>query len=237
MRAARLLDMLLLLQRRGRMTARELAATLEVSERTVLRDAEALGQAGVPIVTARGAGGGIELLDGFRTRLTGLTTDEAMCLLLAGQPLVAHRLGYGAPARTARHKLLEALPRPLAEEAAGLVSWFVHDPDPWRGSRVAHGELRRLVRGIRRRRAVEVTVGTTPTITVRPLGLVLKAGSWHLVVASVDAVDVLVVDDVRATRITNQGFAPPEGFDLATFWRDHVARVNPRPGAQATNGT
>jgi len=104
MRAARVLDMLLVLQRRGRMTARELADTLEVSERTVLRDVEALSEAGAPIFTARGAGGGIELLDGFETRLTGLTTDEARCLLLVGQPQVAHRLGLGAPTLTVRNK-------------------------------------------------------------------------------------------------------------------------------------
>ena len=75
MRAARVLDMLLILQRRGRVTAPDLAAQLEVSERTILRDVEALSEAGVPIFTSRGAGGGIELMDGFETHLTGLTPD------------------------------------------------------------------------------------------------------------------------------------------------------------------
>ena len=93
MRAARVLDMLLVLQRRGRTTAAELADALEVSERTILRDVDALSEAGVPIFTTRGAGGGIELMDGFQTHLTGLTTDEARCLFLVGQPLVAHRVG------------------------------------------------------------------------------------------------------------------------------------------------
>ncbi|MBK5332446.1 MAG: HTH domain-containing protein, partial [Ilumatobacteraceae bacterium] len=88
MRAARVLDMLLVLQRRGRLTAMQLADALEVSERTVLRDVEALGEAGVPIFTVQGAGGGIELMDGFQTHLTGLTTDEASSLFLVGQPHV-----------------------------------------------------------------------------------------------------------------------------------------------------
>ncbi len=128
MRAARLLDMLLVLQRGGRTTAHALAERLEVSERTILRDVEALGEAGVPIFTTRGSNGGIELMHGFQTHLTGLTADEARCLFLIGQPLVAHRLGLSAPTQTARNKLLNALPTALGEEADGLSGWFLNDP-------------------------------------------------------------------------------------------------------------
>lgn len=221
MRAARVLDMLLMLQRRGRRTATELAEALEVSERTILRDVEALSEAGVPIFTVQGFGGGIELMDGFQTHLTGLTTDEARCLLLVGQPHVAHRLGLGAPTRTARNKLLAAVPPALAEEADGLSSWFLHDPDPWAGNHVAHGELRRLARSVQLHRRIELTIALEPTITVRPLGLVLKAGSWHLVVAGRDTIVVICIDELRATRMTNQVFAPPLGFDLTEFWKRH----------------
>lgn len=224
MRAARVLDMLLVLQRRGRMTAGELAESLEVSERTILRDVEALSEGGVPIFTARGAGGGIELMDGFQTNLTGLTTDEALCLFLVGQPQVAHRLGLGAPTHTARNKLLNAIAPALAEEADRLSSWFLHDPDPWTGNRIPHGELRRLARCIHRRRKVELAIAHEPTVTVRPLGLVLKAGSWHLVSSGSAGIDVLCIDQLRATRLTNQLFTPPAGFDLTEFWRIHTGR-------------
>ena len=223
MRAARVLNMLLMLQRGGRRTALELAEALEVSERTILRDVEALSEAGVPIFTVQGAGGGIELIDGFQTHLTGLSTDEARCLLLVGQPHVAHRLGLGAPTRTARNKLLAAVPPALADEADGLSSWFLHDPDPWAGNHVPHGELRRLARSVQLRRRVELTIVHEPTITVRPLGLVLKAGSWHLVVAGSDTVVVICIDELRATRLTNQVFTPPVGFDLTEFWQRHTS--------------
>jgi predicted DNA-binding transcriptional regulator YafY len=223
MRAARVLDMLLMLQRRGRRTATELAEALEVSERTILRDVEALSEAGVPIFTVQGAGGGIELMDGFQTHLTGLTSDEARCLLLVGQPHVAHRLGLGAPTRTARNKLLAAVPPALAEEADGLSDWFLHDPDPWAGNHVAHGELRRLARSVQLRRRIELTIALEPAIVVRPLGLVLKAGSWHLVVAGSDTIVVICIDELRATRMTTQVFAPPVGFDLTEFWKRHTS--------------
>jgi predicted DNA-binding transcriptional regulator YafY len=222
MRAARLLDMLLVLQRRGRTTARELADTFEVSERTVLRDVEALSEAGVPIFTERGAGGGIVLMDGFRTNLTGLTDSEAQTLFLVGQPQVAHRLGLDAPTRIVRNKLLNAIGPTLADDADHLSRWFLHDPDPWRGNRIPHGELRRLARCIHERRRVELTIARCAAVTVRPLGLVLKAGSWHLVVAKRTGVAVVDIDELRATRITNQRFTPPADFDLDAFWQEHT---------------
>jgi predicted DNA-binding transcriptional regulator YafY len=222
MRAARVLDMLLVLQRRGRVTAKELADTLEVTQRTVLRDVEALGEAGVPIFTVRGAGGGIELMDGFQTNLTGLTTDEARSLFLVGQPQVAHRLGLGAPTRTARNKLLNAVAPALAEEANELSAWFLHDPDPRTGNRIPHGELRRIARSIQQRRRVELTLAHDPPFTVRPIGLVLKEGLWNLVHVANETIEVVRIDDLRATRLTNQFFTPPANFNLADFWRTYV---------------
>ena len=206
------------------MTAETLAQRLEVSVRTVLRDVEALGEAGVPIFTTQGTNGGIELMHGFETHLTGLTPDEAACLFLVGQPLVAHRLGLGAPARTARTKLLNALPHALGEEADRLASWFLNDPDPATGNRIPHGELRRISRSILQHREVELTMGHGETSTVRPLGLVLRAGSWHLV--SFDkgsgqgksSTRVICLDDLRATRLTTRAFTPPRDFDLHAAW-------------------
>ena len=223
MRAARVLDMLLVLQRRGRLTAQELAAELEVSERTILRDVEALSEAGVPIFTTRGAGGGIELMDGFETRLTGLTADEALCLFLVGQPQVAHRLGLGAPTLTARNKLLNAISPSLANEADRLSSWFVHDPDPWTGNRVPHGELRRIARCIHRRRKVELTIGHAPAVTVRPLGLRVEGGLVARRRGRAARDRGAGSRRAAATRLTTQPFTPPSDFDLTEFWQRHSA--------------
>jgi predicted DNA-binding transcriptional regulator YafY len=219
-----MLDMLQILQRRGKMTARELAGRLDVSERTILRDVDAFSEAGVPIFTTRGDRGGIELMDGFQTRLTGLTTDEAGCLFLVGQPDVAHRLGLGVPTRATRNKLLNAIAPMLAAEADGLASWFLHDPDPPQRHQIPHGELRRIGRSIKRAHKVELVIGQSSGVSVRPLGLVLKAGSWNLVVMGARHAEVLCIDQLRATRLTFEPFVRPAGFNLDQFWRSQVGQ-------------
>ena len=171
-------------------------------------------------------------MDGFQTHLTGLTTDEARCLFLVGQPQVAHRARVTArpPAPRATSSWARSRPRSPRKPTASRT-WYLNDPDPWTGHHVPHGELRRLARSIQRRRRVEVVIGHEPAVTVQPLGLVLKAGSWNLVVLGDAAVDVVALDDLRATRLTNQRFTPPPGFDLARFWEQWA-----RPRAAARSG-
>ena len=105
MRADRLLSMLMLLQTRGRMTAHELAEELQVSERTIYRDIDALSASGVPIYAERGPGGGCALLDSYRTNLTGLTPDEVRALFMFSIPAPLDKLGVSQELKTALLKL------------------------------------------------------------------------------------------------------------------------------------
>ena len=219
--------MLLMLQRRGRLTARQLATELEVSPRTVLRDVNALSGAGVPIFTVQGVRGGIELTSGFRTDLTGVTTTEAAALLLAGQPMIAECLGLAADAAAVRRKLIEALPAELRDVAEQLDRWFLHEPDAWDGDRVPLQALPRLTEAIQSRVTVELTFSTSAARLVQPLGLVLRAGEWHIVMRAGNRITARRLHDLEAVRITRRRFEPPDGFDVKTFWSDHAPQHPP----------
>ncbi|MFE6225914.1 helix-turn-helix transcriptional regulator [Streptomyces sp. NPDC057854] len=232
MRASRLVTLLLLLQNRGRMTARQLADELEVSVRTVYRDVEALAGAGIPLYGAAGHAGGYRLVDGYRTRLTGLTSDEAQAAFLAALPGAAADLGLGEALTAAQLKLHAALPAELRAHAGRIQERFLLDAPGWYSDadRTPHlaavaaavWERRAMLLRYRRWRAPEEIERR-----VEPYGLVLKAGRWYLVAGGPSGTRTYRVDQVLAVRPLAE-FAVPEGFDLAAYWKEHVAGFRAR---------
>jgi predicted DNA-binding transcriptional regulator YafY len=186
MRAGRLISVLLLLQTRGRLTAREIADELEVSVRTVYRDLDSLAEAGVPVLAERGATGGYRLLAGYRTRLTGLTSDEADSLFLAGMPGAAAELGLGAVLAAAELKLLAALPEQTRAGARRVRERFHLDAPGWFRATEDTPLLAEVARAVWEQRRIRVTyrrwrAPREVTRHLEPLGVVLKAGTWYLV--------------------------------------------------------
>ena len=185
MRARRLLSLLLLLQSRGHGTAREVADELGVSLRTVYRDLEALGSAGIPVVTERGPGGGCRLLHGYRTQLTGLDTGEAEALFLVGLPGPAAELGLGSLLAGAQRKLLAALPARLRAAAVLANQRFHLDARGWFQPAAEHPALEALAAAVwgdrRVRFAYERGDGRRVEREVDAIALGLKAGLWYLV--------------------------------------------------------
>lgn len=231
MRAGRLLHLLLLLQTRGQMTAAQLAAELEVSERTVYRDVESLSGAGIPVYAERGSGGGYRLLEGYRTRLTGLTGDEAQALSFAGAPAAATELGLGADLAVARLKLLAALPGELRERAERVRARFHLDTAFWWSRPDQAPHLSALAGAVWAEHTIEVAYrrrdGTAVPRTLDPLGLVLKGGAWYVLALPHPAGQAVRTFRVsRISRLTDTGrtFTRPDGFDLARAWREQAHR-------------
>ena len=177
MRASRLVNLLLILQTRGGLTAAELARELEVSVRTIHRDVEALSAAGVPIYADRGPYGGIRLVDGYRTRLTGMTPDEAEALFMSGMPGPAAELGLGTVVTAARLKVLAALPTELRSRASRLVERFHLDAAGWFQTNQPVPHLATVAESVweGRQARIEYERGDgAVTRVLGPLGLVLE---------------------------------------------------------------
>jgi predicted DNA-binding transcriptional regulator YafY len=234
MRASRLVALLLLLQARGGMTAAELSRELEVSVRTIHRDVEALGAAGVPVYAERGPHGGIRLVDGYRTRLTGMTSDEAEALFLSGLPGPAAELGLGTVVAAAQLKVLAALPSELRGRATRLLERFHLDASGWfrAGEPVPH--LAAIADCVWESRRLEIDYDRGDRIVTRlldPLGLVLKAGTWYLVAAHDEQLRTYRISRVRGSAALDERARRPGDFDLASYWAESIAtyeRESPR---------
>jgi predicted DNA-binding transcriptional regulator YafY len=226
MRASRLVSLLLLLQSRGGRTAAELAEELEVSVRTIHRDVDALSASGVPIYAERGPHGGIRLVDGYRTRLTGMTADEAEALFLAGVPGPAAELGLGTVVAAARLKVLAALPTELRARASRLVERFHLDAAAWYHADEAVPHLGALSEAVWEAQRVQIGYDRgdkTVDRVLEPLGLVLKAGVWYLVAAADGQPRTYRVSRVTSVVPLEGSFERPAEFDLAAFWAESSA--------------
>jgi predicted DNA-binding transcriptional regulator YafY len=210
-------SLLLLLQTRGQLTAYELAEQLEVSERTVQRDALALAEAGVPIVSVRGPAGGYRLERGYRTRLTGLDVAEAEALFVGP----AAELGLGRELAAARLKLLAALPAELQERADRAARLFHLDTRGWfrEQDRVPH--LPVIAGALWRGNRLEVRYREGAAVVARrldPLGLVNKAGVWYLYALRRGEERVYRVSRIVSARERPDAAVRPPEFDLASAW-------------------
>ncbi|GIG69494.1 helix-turn-helix transcriptional regulator [Phytomonospora endophytica] len=234
MRASRLLSLLLLLQNRGRMSAPALAAELDVSVRTVYRDINALAAAGVPVYGEHGPLGGYQLLDGYRTRLTGLTPAEAEALFLSGMPQPAAELGLGANLAAAELKLTAALPVSYREASGRIRERFHLDARGWFREPDDVPHLLTVADAVWRERRVRIRyrrwepTRETVTRTLDPLGLVLKAGTWYLVAARGGKPRTYRVATIRSIEILDDEAIRPPGFDLAAHWASGVAEYESR---------
>ena len=222
MKSDRLLSMLLLLQARGRASAREIASSLEVSERTVYRDLDSLSAAGIPVHAERGVRGGIVLAEGYRRALTQFRDEEIRALFVSATDTLAD-VGLGDTLRGALERLTGALTEAQRKTAEHSRRRIHIDPRRWKQA----AQPRDLLAALRRacaedRRTVLHYRDRNSKVTeriVHPLGLVAKAGIWYLVAACGQEMRVFRADRMLGLDVTADAFERPSGFDLDAFWR------------------
>lgn len=227
MRASRLLSILILLQLRARLTAEAMADEFEVSVRTIYRDIDALNAAGVPVYGDRGPGGGFALLDGYRTKLTGLDSAEAEAMLMIGMPGQAAALGLGAAAGRAKGKLLAALTPEGSAVADRIAGRFHIDPADWYRAAEPVTWLPSIARAVideeRLAMKYESWKGVRQRV-VDPMGLVQKGASWYLVGRVGSEFRTYRVAAIRELAVMDDCFERPAGFDLAAHWAKQLKR-------------
>jgi len=225
MRGDRLLSILLCLQSHGKMTTSELASKLEVSERTIHRDMEALSTAGIPVYAERGSSGGWTLMEGYRTNLTGLHTDEMMSLLLAHPSEALSELGLHKEYDSALLKLLASLPKTLQEDASFVRERIHIDGAGWNAASHSAAWLSLVQEAVWETKQLVIRYASTSSQTeasertIEPLGLVVKGNIWYVIARTREG-------DYRTYRISRiehaskieQIFERPADFNLAAHW-------------------
>jgi predicted DNA-binding transcriptional regulator YafY len=227
MSAGRQISLLMLLQIRGRASAPQLAEELGVSVRTIYRDVERLHDAGVPVYAEAGNGGGIRIVDGYRTRLTGLDVPESEALALAGWTTIAEALGIGSAAAGAQRKLLASLPRAAAENARRTHERLHVDLARWYAPAEMPAHLPALARAVWDVRKVRIEYASWEKRTKRdvdPHGLVLKNATWYVVARCESKLRTYRVSEIASIDTLDATFAVSKDFDLRTYWESSTRR-------------
>ena len=234
MRADRLLSLLMLIQARGQMTAQALAVELEVSERTIYRDVTALSAAGVPVYASRGPGGGVRLIEEYRTTLTGLTPDERRALFMMSIPAPLTQLGMGETFKGALLKLSASLPERQRDEEARTRQRILLDSSWWFQSEQQVPCLRTIQEALWQDRRLRIKVrwdffNTEFEQEADPYGLVAKANIWYLVYGQSGTPKVTRVSQIVEAALTPEVCTRPSGFRLDVFWEAWCREYESQP--------
>lgn len=229
MRADRLLSLMLLLQAHGKMTTRALAQELEVSQRTILRDIDALSTAGIPIYAEGGHGGGVMLDEHYRLSLHGLKQEEVRTLFVSGFAALLDDIGLHHNAESTLLKIFAGLPA-LHQQAAEQFRQRIHiDPVWW----VREAEQTPFWDVLQRAVYEDICIqthyedhsGAARERTLEPYSLVAKAGVWYLVARREGEFRTYRVSRFQQVTLLQRHFERLADFDLAAFWREHTAQM------------
>jgi predicted DNA-binding transcriptional regulator YafY len=223
MRADRLISFIMLLQTRGRLTARQLAGELEVSERTIYRDITALSAAGIPVYTEGGPGGGVSLVESYQTDLTGLSPEQAQALSMLDIPEPLIHLGVGQELKAALLKLSAAIPAAMREKQVQARQRIHLDAAWWFQAEEPSPNLKTIQQAVWQDRLLHIKVQNDFNVIsekiVAPYGLVAKANVWYLVYAFDQRLRARRVARILSASLLPETFERPADFDLVAFWQ------------------
>ncbi|WP_019004241.1 helix-turn-helix transcriptional regulator [Cohnella laeviribosi] len=223
MRADRLISILMHLQLKGRMTAKELSQLLEVSERTIYRDMDALSAAGVPIHADSGLGGGFTLSADYRAKVDGLNTSEIHALFMRMNEQPFKRLGFHYSLNSAFLKILNNLSDQHRMAAEWIRNRVFLDMEGWRGQQEKPDLMERVRQSVWEQRQAQMVYADRRhfkhELTLDPYGLVLKEGMWFLVGKADGNIRAFRMARIESFRLTENSFDRPDDFDLEAYWR------------------
>jgi predicted DNA-binding transcriptional regulator YafY len=218
--------LILLLQTRGKMTARALSEELGVSRRTILRDIDALSLSGIPVYSEGGHGGGIALDEQYRTTLTGLNRFEVQSLFIANNNQALHDVGLGDAAQSLLMKLLAALPRAHHSTADHIRQRLMIDPTWWWHDSTTPPFWDDLQRAVYEDRMIETTYenydGNITERVLAPYSLICKSSLWYLLAERDQELHTYRISRFHAVRLLDQPFSRRPGFDLPTYWQSKL---------------
>ena len=226
MRADRLLSIILLLQSRGKMTARTLAEELEVSRRTILRDINALSFSGVPVYSEGGHGGGFSLAEEYRTTLTGLNTKEVQSLFVSSNNEALRDVGLGDAGERLLLKLLAALPNTHHSTANHIRQRLMIDPTWWWHDASISPFWEEIQRAVYEDRMIKAKYenfdGEIGERVLAPYSLVCKSSEWYLLAERDEELRTYRVNRFHSVCLLDESFVRRPNFDLPTYWRTHT---------------
>ncbi|SFJ18911.1 Predicted DNA-binding transcriptional regulator YafY, contains an HTH and WYL domains [Thermoflavimicrobium dichotomicum] len=228
MRADRLMSILLILQKKGKVTTKELARELEVSSRTILRDLDALSGMGIPVVAERGKNGGWRLLDEYRQTLFALKKEEIASLFLAIPESLLKDLGIDQPFQAARQKLFSSLPSMVEPHAQKFWKRIYIDVEPWKETKEKSDWMEPILRAVWEERKLRIDYeradGQRKEQAIEPLGLVARGNKWYLVAVNEEnEIRSYKVNRICSAVVLEEKFVRPEGFDLSSYWKEAKA--------------
>jgi predicted DNA-binding transcriptional regulator YafY len=234
-RAQRLISVLMALQRGHPLTAGELAQRLDVSIRTIFRDIDALSSMGVPVYTEAGRGGGIRLVEGYSSDLTGLSPGEAEALALIASPAEMGVSELAMPAHSALDKLSAAVPSIHQLRAQHARNRLLFDTKPWFRSLDASPFLDQLRTALWKDACVDIRYersnGEHRDYRVEPYALVVKVDTWYLIGRVQREMRVFRVSRIQtlAPAASGETFVRDADFDLQKFWKRWCERFESNP--------